>query len=49
MISGEQLSNKGKRESSIKAKELGSNVIHGCFYEASGNEARHARVFEGIP
>lgn len=48
MLSGEQGANKGKREAAIKAKEAGIDEAHDVFDESSRDEARHAKVLEGL-
>ncbi|MDI7246524.1 MAG: ferritin family protein [Bacillota bacterium] len=48
MIQGEQAANKGKRESAVKAKELGIDHAHDYFDESSRDEARHAQMLEGL-
>lgn len=48
MLQGEQAANKGKRESAVKAKDLGIDHAHDYFDESSRDEARHARMLEGL-
>ncbi|HHY32766.1 MAG TPA: rubrerythrin family protein [Firmicutes bacterium] len=48
MLKGEQAANKGKRESAVKAKELGIDPAHDFFDESSRDEARHAQMLEGL-
>lgn len=48
MLSGEQGANKGKREAAVKAKEAGIDEAHDVFDESSRDEARHAKVLEGL-
>jgi len=48
MLKGEQAANKGKRESAVKAKELGIDPAHDVFDESSRDEARHAQMLEGL-
>ncbi|NLG79966.1 MAG: rubrerythrin family protein [Firmicutes bacterium] len=48
MLRGEQAANRGKRESAVKAKELGIDHAHDYFDESSRDEARHAQMLEGI-
>ena len=48
MLRGEQAANRGKRESAIKARELGIDHAHDYFDESSRDEARHAQMLEGI-
>ncbi len=49
MLQGEQAANKGKRESAVRAKELGIDHAHDYFDESSRDEARHAQMLEGMP
>ncbi len=48
MLAGEQAANKGKREAAIKAREAAGDETHEVFDESSRDEARHARVLEGL-
>lgn len=48
MLQGEQAANKGKREAAIKAREAAGDETHEVFDESSRDEARHARVLEGL-
>lgn len=48
MLSGEQMANKGKKESAKKAKEIGLDPAHDFFDETSRDEGRHARALKGI-
>lgn len=48
MLNGEQNANKSKREAAVKAKETGVDEAHDTFDETSRDEARHARVLEGL-
>lgn len=48
MLSGEQAANVAKKESAIKAKEIGCDPAHDFFDESSRDEGRHARVLEGL-
>lgn len=48
MIAGEKGANKGKRDSSVKAKESGVEEASEVFDESSRDEARHARALEGL-
>jgi rubrerythrin len=48
MLSGEIGANKGKRESAVKAKEINLDEVHDLFDETSRDEARHARMLQGI-
>ncbi len=48
MMAGEQAANKGKREAAIKAREAAGDETHEVFDESSRDEARHARLLEGL-
>ena len=48
MIAGERAANKGKREAAIKAREAAGDETHEVFDESSRDEARHARILEGL-
>lgn len=48
MLKGEQAANKGKKEAAVKAKEAGIDEAHDAFDESSRDEARHARMLEGL-
>ena len=48
MLAGEQAANKGKREAAIKAREAAGDETHEVFDETSRDEARHARILEGL-
>lgn len=48
MLSGELAANKGKRESAMKAKEIGNDHCHDYFDESSRDEGRHAQALEGL-
>jgi len=48
MLSGEQMSNKSKREVAVKAKEASIDPAHDYFDETSRDEARHARALKGL-
>lgn len=47
MLAGEESANKGKRESAVKAKEVGDET-HEVFDQSSRDEARHACMLEGL-
>ncbi len=48
MLEGEIFANKSKKEAGDQAKELGLHTASEYFYESSKDEARHARMLEGI-
>jgi rubrerythrin len=48
MLAGEQAANKGKREAAIKAREAAGDETHEVFDETSRDEARHARILDGL-
>ncbi|MTI48794.1 ferritin family protein [Sporosalibacterium faouarense] len=48
MLDGETNANKGKREAAIKAEELGIVSARDYFNESAKDEARHARILEGL-
>lgn len=48
MLAGEQAANKGKREAAVKAREAAGDETHEVFDESSRDEARHARMLEGL-
>ena len=48
MLEGEMFSNKVKKESADKAQELGIASARDYFNISSKDEARHARMLEGI-
>jgi len=48
MMHGEIGANKGKREAAIKAKEVNVDEAHELFDESSRDEARHAKMLEGL-
>ncbi|RKD29568.1 ferritin-like domain-containing protein [Thermohalobacter berrensis] len=48
MLEGETFANKGKREAAIEAEKLGLESARDYFNESSKDEARHARMLEGI-
>ncbi len=48
MLDGEQAANKGKREAAIEAREAAGDETHEVFDDTSRDEARHARILEGL-
>jgi len=48
MLEGEIASNEGKKQAADKAAELGLDTARDFFNESSKDEARHARMLEGI-
>ncbi|MEW6523076.1 MAG: ferritin family protein [Bacillota bacterium] len=48
MLTGEQAANSGKRETAVKAREVGNDPAHDFFDESSRDEARHARALKGL-
>jgi len=48
MLEGETFANKNKKEDADKAAELGLEAARDYFNESSKDEARHARMLEGI-
>ena len=48
MLKGEQMANRGKRESAVKAREGGLDETHEVFDDTSRDEARHARTLDGL-
>ncbi len=48
MIAGEQAANKGKREAAVKAREAAGDETHEVFDDSSRDEARHARLLDGL-
>jgi len=48
MLKGEIGANKGKKDAATKAKENNIDHAHDYFDESSRDEARHARVLEGL-
>ncbi len=47
-LKGEVKSNKMKRESALKAREMENDPAHDVFDETAKDEARHARALEGM-
>lgn len=48
MLEGETMANNGKRKAAVMAKENNIDPAHDYFDESSRDEARHARVLEGL-
>ncbi|WP_350344467.1 ferritin family protein [Proteinivorax tanatarense] len=48
MLEGEVFANQNKRQSSLKARELGLESVADYFNESAKDEARHAKMLEGI-
>ena len=48
MLEGEIASNEGKKQAADKSAELGLDTARDFFNESSKDEARHARMLEGI-
>lgn len=48
MLEGEIFANQSKKEAADKAQELGLDSLRDYFNEAAKDEARHARMLEGI-
>ncbi|QNO13953.1 rubrerythrin family protein [Alkalicella caledoniensis] len=48
MLEGEVFANQSKKEAADKAQELGLDSLRDYFNEAAKDEARHARMLEGI-
>ncbi len=48
MLKGEQMANKEKRETAVKAKEAGVDEPHDFFDVSARDEARHARTLKGL-
>lgn len=48
MLEGETFANKGKYEAAQMAEELGLHTARDYFNESAKDEARHARILEGI-
>lgn len=48
MLEGEIFANEGKKQAGDQAGELGLTNVRDYFYESSKDEARHARMLEGI-
>lgn len=48
MLEGETFANEGKKQAADKAAELGLDSAWAYFNESSRDEARHARMLEGI-
>lgn len=48
MLEGESFANQGKKEAAEKAQKLGLETIRDYFNESAKDEARHARMLEGM-
>lgn len=48
MLEGEIFANQGKKQAADKAQELGLETARDYFNESAKDEARHARMLEGI-
>ncbi|OEF97799.1 ferritin-like domain-containing protein [Desulfuribacillus alkaliarsenatis] len=48
MLEGEIFANESKKQAGDKAQELGLDTVRDYFYESAKDEARHARMLEGI-
>jgi len=48
MLEGETFANNGKKDAANKAEELGINSVRDYFNLAAKDEARHARMLEGM-
>ena len=48
MLEGETFANQGKKQAAEKAQELGLETARDYFNESAKDEARHARMLEGI-
>lgn len=48
MLEGETFANQNKRQAAIEADELGLDAVRDYFNESAKDEARHARMLEGI-
>lgn len=48
MLEGETFANKGKKDAADKAEELGLDSVRDYFNLSAKDEARHARMLEGI-
>ncbi len=48
MLDGETFANQGKKEAADKAEELGLTSARNYFMESAKDEARHARMLEGL-
>ncbi|ABR46975.1 Rubrerythrin [Alkaliphilus metalliredigens QYMF] len=48
MLEGETFANQGKKEAAEKAEELGLHTARDYFNESAKDEARHARMLEGM-
>ncbi|SEP17609.1 ferritin-like domain-containing protein [Propionispora vibrioides] len=48
MLDGETFANQGKKQAADKAQELGLETARDYFNESAKDEARHARMLEGM-
>lgn len=48
MLEGETFANQGKKQAAEKAQEMGLETARDYFNESAKDEARHARMLEGI-
>lgn len=48
MLEGETFANQGKKEAADKAQALGLETARDYFNESAKDEARHARILEGL-
>ncbi|MBI2851647.1 MAG: rubrerythrin family protein [Chloroflexi bacterium] len=48
MLSGEKGANRSKREAAVKARDAAGDETHEVFDDSSRDEARHARMLEGL-
>ncbi len=48
MLDGETFANQGKKQAANKAQELGLETARDYFNESAKDEARHARMLEGM-
>lgn len=48
MLDGETFANQGKKQAAEKAQELGLETARDYFNESAKDEARHARMLEGM-
>ena len=48
MLDGETFANQGKKQAAQKAQELGLDTARDFFNESAKDEARHARMLEGL-
>jgi rubrerythrin len=48
MLEGEIFANQSKKQAADQASDLGLEAVRDYFYESAKDEARHARMLEGI-